>query len=103
MIPVDVHALGCDPYANSLHKWSLAPAGNGCSMCGKKFKDASAPCSALRGLMPSLRAHRNLSLALAAGCRICSEIHRKIGIPNIEARTRMLSDTLTQKLAGSRG
>ena len=29
VMPVDVHALGCDLYANSLHKWSLAPAGNG--------------------------------------------------------------------------
>ena len=28
-MPVDVRELGCDLYATSLHKWTLAPAGNG--------------------------------------------------------------------------
>lgn len=28
-IPVDVRELGCDAYFSSLHKWLLAPAGNG--------------------------------------------------------------------------
>src|SRR5262245_40490509 len=28
-IPIDVHAIGCDAYVGSPHKWLLAPAGNG--------------------------------------------------------------------------
>src|SRR4030095_140201 len=38
VIPVDVHALGCDLYANSLHKWSLAPAGNGVLYVSKEIQ-----------------------------------------------------------------
>jgi selenocysteine lyase/cysteine desulfurase len=29
MIPVDVHAIGCDSFATSCHKWMLAPHGTG--------------------------------------------------------------------------
>ena len=27
--PINLHDLGCDTYAESLHKWILAPAGTG--------------------------------------------------------------------------
>jgi selenocysteine lyase/cysteine desulfurase len=29
MIPVDVHEIGCDSFATSFHKWTLAPHGTG--------------------------------------------------------------------------
>ena len=101
VMPVDVHALGCDLYANSLHKWSLAPAGNGVLYVRKEIQGrfrslfSSAGTDATRyepiGTSP-------LPLRLAAGAAL--KFIAKIGVPNIEARARMLSDTLAKKLAG---
>ena len=100
VIPVDVHALGCDLYANSLHKWSLAPAGNGVLYVRKEIQGrfrslfSSAGADATRyepiGTSP-------LPLRLAAGAAL--KFIAQIGVPNIEARARMLSDTLANKLA----
>ena len=101
VIPIDVHALGCDLYANSLHKWSLAPAGNGVLYVRKEIQGrfrslfSSAGTDATRyepiGTSP-------LPLRLAAGSAL--KFIAQIGVPNIEARARMLSDTLANKLAG---
>ena len=101
VLPVDVHALGCDLYANSLHKWSLAPAGNGVLYVRKEiqgrfrslFSSAGADASRYEpiGTAP-------LPLRLAAGSAL--KFIAQIGVPNIEARARMLSDTLASKLAG---
>jgi selenocysteine lyase/cysteine desulfurase len=101
VIPVDVHALGCDLYANSLHKWSLAPAGNGVLYVRKEIQGrfrssfSSAGTDATRyepiGTSP-------LPLRLAAGSAL--KFIAQIGVPNIEARARMLSQTLANKLAG---
>jgi isopenicillin-N epimerase len=100
VMPVDVHALGCDLYANSLHKWSLAPAGNGVLYVRKEIQGrfrslfSSAGADATRyepiGTSP-------LPLRLAAGAAL--KFIAQIGVPNIEARARMLSDTLASKLA----
>jgi isopenicillin-N epimerase len=99
VMPVDVHALGCDLYANSLHKWSLAPAGNGVLYVRKEIQGrfrslfSSAGADATRyepiGTSP-------LPLRLAAGAAL--KFIAQIGVPNIEARARMLSDNLASKL-----
>ncbi|HET6963021.1 MAG TPA: aminotransferase class V-fold PLP-dependent enzyme [Terriglobia bacterium] len=101
VIPVDVHALGCDLYANSLHKWSLAPAGNGVLYMRKEIQGrfrslfSSTGTDATRyepiGTSP-------LPLRLAAGSAL--KFIAQIGVSNIEVRARMLSDTLANKLAG---
>ena len=101
VIPVDVHALGCDLYANSLHKWSLAPAGNGVLYVRREiqgrfrslFSNAGADATRYEPIGTS-----PLPLRLAAGSAL--KFIAQIGIPNIEARARMLSDTLASKLAG---
>jgi isopenicillin-N epimerase len=101
VMPVDVHDLGCDLYANSLHKWSLAPAGNGVLYVGRGiqrrfrslFNSSGADASRYEpiGTAP-------LPLRLAAGSAL--KFIAQIGVPNIEARARMLSDALANKLAG---
>jgi len=101
VIPVDVHALGCHLYANSLHKWSLAPAGNGVLYVRKEIQGrfrslfSGAGTDATRyepiGTSP-------LPLRLAAGSAL--KFIAQIGVSNIEPRARMLSDTLASKLAG---
>jgi selenocysteine lyase/cysteine desulfurase len=100
-IPVDVHALGCDLYASSLHKWSLAPAGNGVLYVRREIQGrfralfSSAGDDATRyepiGTSP-------WPLRLGAGAAL--KFVMQIGVPNIEARARMLSDALASKLAG---
>jgi selenocysteine lyase/cysteine desulfurase len=101
VIPIDLHALGCDLYANSLHKWSLAPAGNGVLYVRKEIQRR------FRSLFSSTGADATryepigtspLPLRLAAGSAL--RFIAQIGVPNIEARTRMLSDMLARKLAG---
>ena len=101
VMPVDVHTLGCDLYANSLHKWSLAPAGNGVLYVRREIQGrfrslfSSAGADATRyepiGTSP-------LPLRLAAGSAL--QFVAQIGIRNIEARARMLSDALMSKLTG---
>ena len=101
VMPVDVHALSCDLYATSLHKWSLAPAGNGVLYVRREiqarfrslFSSAGADASRYEPIGTS-----PLPLRLAAGSAL--KFIAEIGIPNIEARARMLSDTLTSKLGG---
>jgi len=43
MIPVDVHAMGCDSYATSGHKWMGAPHGTGVLYVREDRLDAVAP------------------------------------------------------------
>ena len=101
VLPVDVHALGCDLYANSLHKWSLAPAGNGVLYVRKEiqgrfrslFNSAGADASRYEPIGTS-----PLPLRLAAGSAL--KFIAQLGVPNIEARARMLAETLANKLAG---
>jgi len=101
VMPVDLHALGCDLYANSLHKWSLAPAGNGVLYVRKEiqarfqslFNSAEADASRYEPIGTS-----PLPLRLAAGSAL--KFIASIGVPNIEARTRILSAALARKLAG---
>jgi selenocysteine lyase/cysteine desulfurase len=101
VMPVDVHALGCDLYANSLHKWSLAPAGNGVLYVRKEIQGRFRSLFSSTG-MDATRYEpigtSPLPLRLAAGSAL--KFIAQIGVPNIEARARMLSDTLARKLAG---
>jgi selenocysteine lyase/cysteine desulfurase len=101
VVPVDVHAFGCDLYASSLHKWSLAPAGNGMLYVRRDIQGQfrslfnSSGTGATRyepiGTSP-------LPLRFAAGSAV--KFITSIGVPNIEARARMLSGILAAKLAG---
>jgi selenocysteine lyase/cysteine desulfurase len=100
LLPVDVHALSCDLYANSLHKWSLAPAGNGVLYVRRDiqrlfrslFSNAGDDATRYEPIGTS-----PLPLRLAAGLAL--KFIANIGVPNIEARTTMLSDTLARKLS----
>ncbi len=99
VIPVDVHALGCDLYASSLHKWSLAPAGNGVLYVRREtqgrfrslFNNVGADAARYEPIGTS-----PLPLRLAAGSAL--KFIAQIGVPSIEARARMLSDNLASKL-----
>jgi isopenicillin-N epimerase len=105
-LEVDVHALGCDFYATSLHKWTLAPAGNGAlyvragvrPQFRSLFKTADAdPAAAghydMLGTYPfPVRAATAAALAF---------IENAGGVRAIERRDRMLSDYLKQQVLAS--
>ena len=46
MTPVNLHEMGCDLFATSLHKWALTPSGTGCLYVGRGSRITSGPVPA---------------------------------------------------------
>ena len=102
MLDVKLHDIGCDLYANSLHKWFLGPSGTGFLYVRRALQPM------LRTLYhPSEETENDarryeilgtydLPVRAASGSAL-NFLHR-IGIHNIESRLRMLSDYLKQVL-----
>ena len=105
MFPVDLHELGCDTYAASLHKWMLGPMGTGFLYlrAGARDRVRSAfapeedPGSA--GYRPPGTSPLPTRAALAAAL----DFMEAVGIANVAARTRHLSDRLKTRLASVPG
>jgi isopenicillin-N epimerase len=102
-LQVDVRALGCDLYATSLHKWTLAPAGNGALYVRADmrprfrslFKTADTD-RALAGYYDMLGTYQfPVRAATAAALEF---IEHAGGIRAIEQRNRTLSDYLKEEL-----
>lgn len=100
MFPVDLHDLGCDAYAASLHKWLLAPVGTGVwyvrrdarSNWRSPFEPDPTPES------PGLAPGGSVNLPVRAAIDTAVGFARTIGIESIEARNRYLSDYLKSRL-----
>lgn len=96
-IPIDLHALGCDLYASSLHKWTLAPAGNGMLYVRRDFQPRFWPPGRPAGERESARDFEPLgtpAFAVRAAAGAALIFIEKIGLAKIEDRCRMLSDRL---------
>ncbi len=96
-MPIDLHALGCDLYASSLHKWTLAPAGKGWLYVRREFQPRFRPPGRPAGKIKAAKDFEPLGtqafpVRAAAGAALC--FIEKIGLPKIEERCRMLSDRL---------
>lgn len=105
MTPVDLHEMGCDLFATSLHKWSLTPPGTGCLYVREEFQDRFWPLS--NGNGPWSDNERALWLVepwgtheypIRAAIRPALSFLHSIGLDNIYARDRMLSDYLKDRL-----
>lgn len=100
MFPIDLHDLGCDVYAASLHKWVLGPIGTGMWYVRRGARDRWSsttehePTSEQPGYGPGGTADLPPRAAIATAV----ELIEKIGIHNIEARNRYLSDYLKSRL-----
>ncbi len=102
-LPVDVRELGCDLYATSLHKWTLAPAGNGALYVRADlqprfrslFKAADVD-HASAGYYDMLGTYH--FPVRAAIPKALDFIERAGGVRAIEQRNRMLSDYLKEEL-----
>lgn len=97
---VDLHDLGCDLYANSLHKWVLAPMGTGMLYVRKGFQEKFFPLDREDSPPGAARyqAQGTKSIPIQASIGAAVEFINKIGMARIEERNRMLSDHLKAEL-----
>ena len=96
-LEIDLHDLGCDLYANSLHKWVLAPMGTGMLYVRKGFQDEFFPLDREPGAA-RYQAQGTKSIPLRASIGAALEFVSKIGMSRIEERNRVLSDHLKAEL-----
>ncbi len=99
-LAIDLHDLGCDLYANSLHKWVLAPMGTGMLYVRKGFQDEFFPLDRKESPPGAARfqAQGTKSIPIRASIGAALELINTIGMPRIEERNRMLSDHLKAEL-----
>jgi selenocysteine lyase/cysteine desulfurase len=108
---VDVQAIGCDAYACSLHKWLLAPPGNGmlyvkpdrqkeiwATLASAQWNNY-APESGVFRLMQFGTA----SAALLAGVDVAVDFYFRIGAEKVERRIIGLADHLRRGLQATKG
>ncbi len=105
MTPVDLHEMGCDLFATSLHKWALTPSGTGCLYVREGFQDTFWPRSdgngpwddreqGLRHIGP----HGTYERPIRAAIKPALNFLNSIGMDAIFTRDRMLSDYLKEQL-----
>ena len=101
MFPVDLHALGCDTYSASLHKWLLGPMGTGVFFvrAGARDRVGSAFAPDGEGGIAAYQPPGTSSLPLRAALAASLDLAEAMGPGNVAARTRHLSDYLKARLA----
>lgn len=104
MLPVDLHDLGCDFYANSLHKWFLGPSGTGFlyvrSGMLSSLQSLYLTTDETEGDGRRYEIQGTYDLPVRAALGTSLDFLNRIGIQNIERRLRMLSDYLREALSG---
>ncbi len=105
MFPVDLHALGCDSYSASLHKWLLGPMGTGVFYvrAGARDRVGSAFAHDATPDTPNYGPPGTAGLPLRAGLAASLDFAEALGMETVAARTRFLSDHLKQRLAAVPG
>lgn len=100
MLPVDLHDLGCDTYSASLHKWLLGPMGTGVFFVRADARDQveSAFAHDATPDAPAYQPPGTTGLPVQAALAASLDFVETLGIDNIAARTRHLSDRLKARL-----
>ena len=105
MFPVDLHALGCDAYSASLHKWLLGPIGTGVlyvqESARRRIRSIYAHDATLDA--PAFAPPGTAALPLRAGIGAALDFAETIGLDNVARRTRYLSDYLKDRLSAMAG
>ncbi|HKK75620.1 MAG TPA: aminotransferase class V-fold PLP-dependent enzyme [Saprospiraceae bacterium] len=99
-VKVDVQDMGCDAYYSSLHKWLLAPAGNGILYVRKEVVGEVWTVAASyqwdndedHGLRLTQRGTGNISLIV--GLEAAIDFHNEIGSQKVIKRIKELGDYL---------
>ena len=103
-IAIDVRAIGCDAYVGSLHKWLLAPAGNGflylkAGTANRVWTTvASGEWANERDPGARLTQRGTANLSLIEGLDAAMDFHLRVGPERWFARIRELGDYLRAKL-----
>jgi selenocysteine lyase/cysteine desulfurase len=106
---IDLHALGCDVYVASPHKWLCAPKGTGFMYVRKGLAPplvstlASAEFANAEWGAARLQQFGTGSVANLHGLLAAIDFQNAIGIGAIEARDRELTDRLRKGLRGIAG
>ena len=105
MFPVDLHDLGCDTYSASLHKWLLGPMGTGVFYVRRGARDQVRSPFAHDATpeAPAYQPPGTTGLPVQAALATSLDFVEAVGIENIAARTRHLSDHLKASLAAMPG
>lgn len=102
MLAVDLAAIGCDLYTNSLHKWFLGPAGTGFLYVNRSmqpsFSTLYSPTDEPGEDARRYEIQGTYDLPVRAALGTSLDFLNRIGISNIENRLRTLSDYLRQRL-----
>ena len=105
MTPVNLHEMGCDLFATSLHKWALTPSGTGCLYVREGFQETFWPTSDGNGPWDDreqqlwrIGPHGTYERPIRAAIKPALEFLASIGMDAIFARDRMLSDYLKEQL-----
>lgn len=105
MTSVDLHLMGCDLFATSLHKWALTPSGTGCLYVREGFQETFWPTSDGNGPWDDreqglwrIGPHGTYERPIRAAIKPALEFLDTIGMDVIFARNRMLSDYLKEQL-----
>ena len=110
MVEMDVHDMGCDMLASSLHKWVLAPMGTGILYVRKSLQKKLTPLIAGSGTWDISESGSGryecvgtFPVPLRAGIGAALNFVSGIGLPNIIARNRLMSDHLKTHVADTPG
>ena len=103
-VKVDVKSIDCDAYFSSLHKWLLAPAGNGILYIRQEMADRIWTTLASyqydneddHGFRLTQRGTGNPSLIV--GLEAALDFHNQLGAENVIARIKYLGDYLREGL-----
>ncbi len=104
MLKLNMHDIGCDFYASSLHKWLLAPKGTGLLYIRREIQDRLYPLIASGGWnnkkLGSLRFERigTRNYALLYGVEKVLDFYYTIGPERIYRRIKQLNTYLRRKL-----
>ena len=104
MMPLDLHALNCDMYSASPHKWLQAPKGSGFLYVRDEVIDRLWNTIATEGWdEPQLRAERfqrigSSNVPSLCGLRAAIELANQIGMQRIESRHRELANYILAEM-----
>lgn len=105
MFPVDLHALACDTYSASLHKWLLGPMGTGVFYVRRGVRDRVQSAFAHDATVdaPAYQPPGTIGLPVRAGLAATLDFFETLGLEHVAARTRHLSDHLKRRLRETPG
>ena len=103
--PIDLHDLGCDAYAVSLHKWILAPAGTGFLYIKKASRERIKSAFTMDATLdsPGFDPPGTKDFPVRAAILTALNFVNRIGQDNIDKRCRYLSNYLKKGLSEIKG